>query len=99
MAAEILLDNAKTDTVGRDVSIRIIGSQIAPARMSVQIAISGGASVEIQGRVHKNAPWAAIGPLHEQSCLLYIDPIWSLRAVSSRMTPGASVSVWAAWSI
>ncbi len=99
MAADILLDNVKIDTVGRDVSIRMIGSQIPPAKMSVQIAISGAAQVQIQGRLHKNAPWVQIGEVHERSGLQYIDPIWSLRAVSSAMQPDAAVSVWAAWGI
>lgn len=99
MAADTLLDNVKIDTTGRDVSIRMIGSQVPPVKMSVQIAITGAAQVQIQGRLHKNAPWAQISEVQERSGLLYIDPIWSLRAVSSAMQPGAAVSVWAAWGI
>lgn len=99
MAADVLLDNAKTDTVGREVSIRMIGSQIPPVSMSVQIAITGTAQVTLQGRLHRNAPWAQIGEMHEKSCLLYISPIPMLRAVSAGTGEGSSVSVWAAWGI
>jgi hypothetical protein len=93
------MSNAVADTVGAGVSLRIIGTQIPPVKMSLQIAITGRASVQIQGRLHKEAPWADIGNKCGQSCLIYIDPIWSLRAVSSDMGPDSSVSVWAAWGI
>jgi len=99
MAADVLLANAKTDTVGPDISIRMIGSQIPPAKMSVQIAITGTAKVQIQGRLHKNAPWADIGSPHGESRLVYIDPINALRAVSTETGANSSVSVWAAWGI
>lgn len=81
------------------MSLRMVGTQIPPAKMSIQIAIAGTAKVQIQGRLHKDAPWADIGERREQSCLIYIDPIWSLRAVSSDTGPDSSVSVWAAWGI
>ena len=99
MAADALISNATSDLVGTGISLRIIGTQIPPARMSIQIAITGRAKVQIQGRLHKEAPWADIGEKREQSCLIYIDPIWSLRAVSSDTGPESSVSVWAAWGI
>jgi hypothetical protein len=99
MAAEALLVNAKVDTVGTDASIRMIGSQIPPVKMSVQIAITGSAKVQIQGRLHKNAPWARIGNEHTESCLLYIEPISTLRAVTTETGADSSVSVWAAWGI
>ena len=99
MAADILMSDVRSDTVGKDVSIRVIGTQIPPSKMSVQVAISGTAKVQIQGRLHRQAPWADIGQKHERSCLMYIDPIWSLRAVSSDTGPESSVSVWAAWGI
>lgn len=98
MAADILLTNAKIDTVGVDVSIRVIGSQTPPTKMTIQIAITGSAKVQIQGRLHRTAPWAEIGQLHEKSCLMYIEPISSLRAVSTETGPNSSVSVWAAWA-
>jgi hypothetical protein len=99
MAADVLMSNASSDTVGADISIRVVGTQIPPAKMSIQIAIAGQARVQIQGRVHKHAPWVDIGGKHGESCLIYIDPIWSLRAVSSETGPDSSVSVWAAWGI
>ena len=99
MAADVLMSNASADTVGTGMSIRVIGTQTPPSKMSIQVAITGMAKVQIQGRLHKLAPWADIGGRHEQSCLIYIDPIWSLRAVSSDTGPDSSVSVWAAWGI
>lgn len=99
MPADVLMSKARSDTVGEGVSLRIVGAQVPPAKMSVQVAITGRAKVQIQGRLHKEAPWADIGEKREQSCLLYIDPVWSLRAVSSDTGPDSSVSVWAAWSI
>ncbi len=99
MAADILMANAIADTVGTDVSIRVVGTQIPPAKMSIQVAINGTAKVQIQGRVHRNAPWVDIGEKRENSCLMYIDPIWSLRAVSSDTGADSSVSVWAAWGV
>lgn len=97
MAADVLLANAKVDTVGTDVSIRVMGSQIPPTHMTVQIAITGTAKVQIQGRLHRTAPWADIGTVHEKSGLVYIIPISSLRVVTTQTGPESSVSVWAAW--
>ena len=99
MAADVLLSDAKVDTVGDSVSLRIIGTQIPPVKMSIQIAITGTAKVQIQGRIHKQAPWADIGAISEKSCLLYIEPILSLRAVTTGTGPDSSVSVWAAWGV
>lgn len=99
MAADVLMANATSDTVGAGTSLRIVGTQIPPAKMSIQIAITGKARVQIQGRLHKESPWVDIGEQHERSCLIYIDPIWSLRAVSTQTGPDSAVSVWAAWGI
>ncbi|MES1191383.1 MAG: hypothetical protein ABUS47_09915 [Steroidobacter sp.] len=99
MVAEVLLADAKTDTVGESLTIRIIGTQIPPVKMSIQIAITGTAKVQIQGRVHRQAPWVDIGDISEKSCLMYIEPILSLRAVSTGTGPDSSVSVWAAWGV
>ncbi len=99
MAAEGLLTDAKTDTVGESMSLRVIGTQVPPVKMSIQIAITGTAKVQIQGRLHKLAPWADIGALFERSCLMYIEPILQLRAVSTATGPDSSVSVWAAWGV
>jgi len=99
MAADVLMANAVADTVGTEVSLRMVGTQVPPVKMSIQVAIAGKARVQIQGRLHKLAPWADIGEACDKSCLIYIDPIWSLRAVSSETGPASSVSVWAAWGI
>lgn len=99
MAADVLMSNAISDTVGAGASLRTVGTQIPPAKMAIQVAITGKAKVQIQGRLHKEAPWVDIGERREQSCLIHIDPIWSLRAVSSDTGPDSSVSVWAAWGI
>lgn len=99
MAADVLMSKAIADTVGVGVTMRVVGTQPPPAKMSVQVVITGRARVQIQGRLHKEAPWADIGGKHDQSCLLFIEPIWSLRAVSSDTGPDSSVSVWAAWGI
>lgn len=99
MAADVLMSNASSDTVGTGITLRVVGTQIPPRKMSIQVAIDGSAKVQIQGRLHKNAPWADIGEKRERSCLIYIEPIWSLRAVSSDTGPDSSVSVWAAWGI
>lgn len=99
MAADVLMANAKSDTTSSGVTLRVFGTQIPPAKMSIQIAISGTARVQIQGRLHKDAPWEDIGERRERSCLMYVDPIWSLRAVSSETGPDSSVSVWAAWGL
>lgn len=99
MAADVLMANAVSDTVGAEFSVRVVGTQIPPAKMSIQIAITGTARVQIQGRLHKMAPWVDIGAPRENSCLIYIDPILSLRAVTSGTGQNSSVSVWAAWTI
>jgi len=99
MAADILLTDAKVDTVGESMTLRVIGTQIPPVKMSVQIAITGTAKVQIQGRLHKLAPWADIGEIYEKSCLMYIEPILQLRAVSTGTGADSSVSVWAAWGV
>ncbi len=99
MAADVLISNATSDTMGAGVSLRIVGTQIPPVKMSIQIAIKGRAKVQVQVRLHKEAPWADIGDAREKSCLIYIDPIWSLRAVSTETGPESAVSVWAAWGI
>src|SRR5512139_1140977 len=99
MAADVLMSKVTADTVGEAVSLRVVGTQIPPAKMSIQIAISGTARVQLQGRVHKEAPWVDIGEQWERSCLFYVHPVWSLRAISSGMGAESSVSVWAAWNI
>jgi hypothetical protein len=99
MAADVLMSNVTADCVGEGVSLRVVGTQIPPAKMSVQMAISGTARVQLQGRIHKDAPWVEIDEPRTQSCLFYVDPVWSLRAISTGMGASSSVSVWAAWNV
>lgn len=99
MAADALMSNATADTVGSGVSLRVIGTRTPPARMAIQIAIIGQAKVQIQGRLAKEAPWANIAEPCDRSCILNLDPIWAVRAVSSDTGANSSVSVWAAWGI
>jgi hypothetical protein len=99
MAADVLLANVKTNTVGQDISIRVVGSQSPPTKMTVQVAITGTAKVRIEGRLHRNAPWAPIGQAIAESCLFYIEPIGSMRAVTTETGPDSSVSVWATWGV
>jgi hypothetical protein len=97
MAADVLLANVKVDTVGPDVSVRVIGSRTPPPKMSIQIAIKGTAKVQIEGRLDRSAPWSAIGGQHTVSGLMYIEPIPALRAVTTETGADSSVSVWATW--
>lgn len=97
MSASLLLKSADRDTVGAEVAMRIIGTREPPAKMVVQIAVSGSASVQLQGRIAREAPWQNIGPAHSSSALVHIDAVQFLRAVASSVAEPASVSVWSAW--
>ena len=97
MALSPLLQSVAKDTVGPDVVLRTIGSREPPAKMVIQIAVQGSGTVQVQGRIARDAPWQDIGTAHSSSTLLHIDAVQFLRAVTSQMTTGASVSVWAAW--
>lgn len=71
MAADVLMSDASTDTIGAECTLRVVGTQIPPIKMSIQVAITGSAKVQIQGRLHRAAPWADIGEKRERSCLIY----------------------------
>jgi hypothetical protein len=98
MSVSLLLKAATTDTTGQETSLRIIGSREPPAKMSIQVAVTGTANVRIQGRLARDAPWLDVGPNYSTSALAYIDPMPFLRAVSSGMGASSSVSVWAVWA-
>lgn len=66
--------------------------------MVIQIAIDGSASVQIQGRIARDAPWQSLGPAHNTGALLHVQPVQFLRAVASGVAPESSVSVWAVWA-
>lgn len=92
-----LLDKVTTDTTGVETSVRAVGTREPPAKMALQIAIEGIATVRVQGRIAKTAPWIDMGTLHTQSILTHLDPVQYLRAITTGMSGKSSVSVWAAW--
>jgi hypothetical protein len=97
MAIAALLTSADRDVTGAEVVLRIIGNREPPTNMVVQISINGTASVQIQGRISREAPWQAIGPEHSSSALVHVKAVQFLRAVASGVTTGSKVSVWADW--
>ena len=92
-----LMEAAATNTTGKETLIRVVGTREPPAKMSLQVAVTGTANVLIEGKIAKEAPWAAVHPEFTASAIAYIEPIQYLRAVTTNMAPGSSVSVWAAW--
>ena len=97
MAANML--NAVTrDAEGPEVTLRVIGTREPPPHMVIQIAIGGSASVQIQGRVARDAPWQSIGPAHRDCALLHVQPVQFLRAVATGVAANTTVSVWAVWA-
>jgi hypothetical protein len=98
MSVYSLLERVSVNTEGRETSLRVIGSREPPAKMTVQIAVSGNASVRVQGRISKDAPWTDLAGAYAASALAYIEPIPFLRAVASEVGANSSVSVWATWA-
>jgi hypothetical protein len=66
--------------------------------MVIQIAIDGNASVQIQGRISRDAPWQSLGPAHRDCALVHVEPVQFLRAVTTGVAAKSSVSVWAVWA-
>ena len=97
MSVSLLLKGAKCDTTGQEVPMRVIGNREPPPKIAVQIEVAGAASVQIQGRVARDAPWLDIGPASSISSLAHLDPIQFLRAVTTEMTSSSTVTVWAVW--
>jgi hypothetical protein len=93
-----LLNGVKQDAEGPEVVLRVIGTREPPPHMVIQIAIGGSASVQIQGRVARDAPWQSIGPVHRDCALLHVQPIQFLRAVATGVAANTTVSVWAVWA-
>lgn len=98
MAAMSLLSAVDRDTVGAEVSLRVIGSREGPSNMVIQLEITGSANVQLEGRIARQAPWQALGPAHHASALVHIKAVQFLRVVASEVAAGSSVSVWADWS-
>ena len=80
------------------MALRVVGAREPPPRMVIQIAIDGSASVQIQGRISREAPWQSLGPAHRDCALVHVEPVQFLRAVTTGVAADSSVSVWAVWA-
>lgn len=98
MSVSLLLKSVIRDTEGPEVVLRVVGSREPPARMVIQIAIVGSASIQIQGRVARDAPWQNLGNAHTVSTLFHIDAIQFLRAVATGFAADTTVTAWAVWA-
>jgi hypothetical protein len=98
MSVSVLLKSTDRDAIGVETALRVVGSREPPSKMIVQIAVTGTAAVQIQGRVARDAPWQDVGVVQTTSTLLHIDPVQFLRAVASNVAAKSSVSVWAVWA-
>lgn len=93
-----LLKAATRDQEGPEVALRVVGTREPPPRMVIQIAIDGSASVQIQGRIARDAPWQSLGPAHCDCALVHVEPVQFLRAVTTGVAKETTVSVWAVWA-
>jgi len=66
--------------------------------MIVQIAVTGAALVQIQGRIDRAAPWQNLGAVQSASALIHVDAVQFLRAVATDVAQDAKVTVWAVWA-
>ncbi len=98
MSVSHLLKSVTRDEEGPEVVLRVIGTREPPPRMVIQISIAGTATVQIQGRVARDAPWQSFGPAHRDCALVHVEPVQFLRAVASGVAANTSVSVWAVWA-
>jgi hypothetical protein len=98
MSVSQLLKAVGKDVQGAEVALKVIGTREPPPRMVVQIAIVGTASVQIQGRIARDAPWQNLGPTHSAGSLLHLEPVQFLRAIASGVAAGTTVTVWAVWA-
>ena len=98
MSVQLLLKCAGRDSEGAETVLRVVGTREPPARMVVQVAITGTGEVQIQGRIARDAPWQNIGPVHSASTVMHIDAIQFLRATASKLVAQSAVSVWAVWA-
>jgi hypothetical protein len=93
-----LLKSVERNAEGPETVLRVIGTREPPARMVVQIAVTGVARVQIQGRIDRDAPWHNLAPAQSASALLHVDAVQFLRAVATNVAEDARVSVWAVWA-
>jgi hypothetical protein len=66
--------------------------------MVIQIAVTGTATVQIQGRIARDAPWQNLGSAYSASALFHVDAVQFLRAVTTDVAANSNVSVWAVWA-
>ena len=97
MSVSVMLKDAKVDTMGVETALRVVGTREPLPKMLIQIEVKGTATVQIQGRVARDAPWVNIGTSHTASGLMHFDPVQFLRAVTTGTGESASVSAWAVW--
>ena len=93
-----LLKAVDQNAEGPETVLRVVGVREPPARMVVQIAVSGAASVQIQGRIDRDAPWQNVGSAQSASALMHLDAVQFLRATATNVAAGTKVSVWATWA-
>lgn len=93
-----LLKSVERNAEGPETVLRVVGTREPPARMIVQIQVSGAAQVQIQGRIDREAPWQNLAPAQSASALMHVDAVQFLRAVASNVAENAKVSVWAVWA-
>lgn len=93
-----LLKSVDRNAEGPETVLRVVGNREPPARMVVQIAVTGTALVQIQGRIDRAAPWHNLVPAHCASTVLHLNAIQYLRAVATNVAEDAEVSVWAVWA-
>jgi hypothetical protein len=93
-----LLKAVDRNSEGPETVLRVVGSREPPARMVVQIAVSGSALVQIQARIDREAPWQNVGSAQSASALIHVDAVQFLRATATNVGAGAKVSVWATWA-
>ena len=93
-----LLKSVDQNAEGPETVLRVVGTREPPARMVVQIAVTGAAVVQIQGRIDRAAPWQNLVPAQSASAVMHVDAIQFLRAVATNVVQGAKVSVWAVWA-
>lgn len=98
MSVSHLLKSVTRDAEGPEVALKVVGTREPPPRMVIQIAISGRANVQIQGRVARDAPWQSLGPAHQDCALVHVQPVQYLRAVTTGVAADTTVSVWAVWA-
>jgi hypothetical protein len=98
MSVNHLLNRVTRDAEGPEVTLRVVGTREPPPSMVIQIAIVGRASVQIQGRIARDAPWQSLGPAHSGCALLHVQPVQFLRAIATGVAADTTVSVWAVWA-